>query len=73
MNEHSEEQTRQKIKDILEGLECMLTAHDSCAELVEYRNKRAVISCGAPCLKCDNRCIEDAIRDQLPDVEVIVQ
>ncbi len=69
----SEERVKQEIRDILDGLECILTAHDSCAELVEYRNKRAVISCGGPCLKCDNRCIEGAIKDRLPDVEVIVQ
>jgi len=69
----SEAQTKQKIREILEGLECMLTAHDSCAELAEYRDKKAVIHCGGPCLKCDNRCIEGAIRDQLPDIEVIIQ
>jgi hypothetical protein len=69
----SEEQTEKKIREILEGLECMLTAHDSCAELVEYKDNKAVIYCGGPCIKCDNRCIEDAIKDSLPDVEVIIQ
>jgi Fe-S cluster biogenesis protein NfuA len=73
MVENSDEQTEQKIREILEGLECMLTAHDSCAELVEFKDNRAVIYCGGPCLKCDNRCIEGAIKDQLPDVEVIIQ
>lgn len=65
--------TEQKIREILEGLECILTAHDSCAELVEFKDERAVIHCGGPCLKCDNRCIEDAIREKLPDVEVVIQ
>jgi hypothetical protein len=73
MAEKSEEQTKQKIREILESLECILTAHDSCAELVEYKDKTAVIYCGGPCLKCDNRCIEDAIKDSLPDIEVIIQ
>jgi hypothetical protein len=69
----SDEQTEQKIREILEGLECILTAHDSCAELIEFRDNKAVIYCGGPCIKCDNRCIESAIREQLPDIEVIIQ
>ncbi len=69
----SEENTKQKIREILEGLECILTAHDSCAELVEYSDNKALIYCGGPCIKCDNRCIEDAIKGQLPDIEVIIQ
>jgi hypothetical protein len=70
MNDKS---TEREIRAILEGLECILTAHDSCAELAEFSNNRAVIYCGGPCLKCDNRCIEDAIREKLPDVEVVIQ
>jgi hypothetical protein len=73
MVEKSEEQTEQKIREILEGLECILTAHDSCAELVEFKGNTAVIYCGGPCIKCDNRCIEGAIKDQLPGIEVIIQ
>jgi hypothetical protein len=69
----SDAQTEQKIREILEGLECILTAHDSCAELIEYKDNKAVIYCGGPCIKCDNRCIEGAIKDQLPDVEVDIQ
>lgn len=65
--------TEEKIREILTGLECILTAHDSCAELIEFRDKRAVIYCGGPCLRCDNRCIEDAIKEKLPDIEVIIQ
>ncbi len=69
----SDAQIEQKIREILEGLECILTAHDSCAELIEYKDNKAVINCGGPCIKCDNRCIEGAIKDQLPDVEVVIQ
>jgi hypothetical protein len=65
--------TEEKIKEILEGLECILTAHDSCAELIELKDSRAVIYCGGPCVKCDNRCIEGAIKEKLPDIEVIIQ
>lgn len=65
--------TEEKIREILQGLECILTAHDSCAELIEFKDNRAVIYCGGPCVKCDNRCIEGAIKEQLPDIEVIIQ
>ncbi|HZV45798.1 MAG TPA: hypothetical protein VFG06_00440 [Thermodesulfovibrionales bacterium] len=73
MPEKSEERTEQKIREILESLECILTAHDSCAELIEFKDNRAVIYCGGPCINCDNRCIEDAIKEQLPDIEVMIQ
>ena len=73
MVEKSEERTERKIREILESLECILTAHDSCAELIEYKDNRAVIYCGGPCINCDNRCIEDAIKEQLPDIEVMIQ
>jgi hypothetical protein len=65
--------TEKKIREILQGLECILTAHDSCAELTEFKDNIAVIYCGGPCVKCDNRCIEGAIKEQLPDIEVIIQ
>ncbi len=73
MAEKTTDSTVEKIKEILESLECILTAHDSCAELIEFKDNRAVIYCGGPCVKCDNRCIEGAIKEKLPDVEVIIQ
>ena len=66
---HYEEQ----IREILNSLECILTAHDSCAELMEFKDNRAVIHCGGPCKQCDNRCIEDAVKEKLPDIDVVIQ
>jgi hypothetical protein len=65
--------TEEKIKEILEGLQCILEAHDSCAELVEFKEDRAVIHCGGPCIRCDNRCIEEAIKDKFPNIQVIIE
>jgi hypothetical protein len=73
MHAKDTETTEEKIRTVLEGLECILTAHDSCAELVELKDNKAVIYCGGPCVKCDNRCIEGAIKEKLPDIEVIIQ
>ena len=69
----SANETEEKIKEILEGLSCILTAHDSCAELMEFKDNKAFIYCGRPCVQCDNRCIEGAIKEKLPDVEVIIR
>ncbi len=63
----------EKIRNILDSLECILTAHESCAELVELKDNKAIIYCGGPCKQCDNRCIEEAIKAELPDLEVIIQ
>ena len=73
MTEKTTDSTVERIKEILDSLECILTAHDSCAELIEFKDNRAVIYCGGPCVNCDNRCIEGAIKEKLPDVEVIIQ
>jgi Fe-S cluster biogenesis protein NfuA len=67
------ENSEEKIREILKSLQCILTAHESCAELVELRDNKAVIHCGGPCKQCDNRCIEEAIKEKLPDIEVIIQ
>jgi hypothetical protein len=73
MADKSEEHIAGEIREVLEGLACILTAHDSCAELIEFKDNKAFIYCGGPCIKCDNRCIEDAIRAKLPDIEVVIQ
>ena len=67
------ENVEEKIREILEGLKCILEAHDSCAELTEFKDNRAVVYCGGPCVNCENRCIEDAIKEKFPDIEVIIR
>jgi len=69
----SDKSTEEQIREILDSLQCILTAHESCAELIEFKDNIAVIYCGGRCVKCDNRCIEGAIKDKLPDIEVIIQ
>ena len=63
----------EEIREILDSLQCILSAHDSCAELVKVKDNRAVINCVGPCLHCDNRCIEEAIKEKLPDIEVVLR
>ena len=65
--------TEEKIREIIDSLQCVLTKHDSCAEVIEVKNNRAVIFCGGPCRNCDNRCIEEAIKGRFPDLEVIIR
>jgi flavoprotein len=67
------ENVEEKIREILEGLKCILEAHDSCAELTEFKDNRAIVYCGGPCVNCDNRCIEDAIKEKFPDIEVTIR
>lgn len=69
----AEKATEEKIKEIIDSLQCVLTKHDSCAELIEFKDNTAVIFCGGPCKNCDNRCIEEAIKGVLPHLEVIIR
>ncbi len=73
MDKETKDTKEAKIRAVLESLQCILTAHESCAELIDFKDGRAVIHCGRPCMQCDNNCIEESIRDVLPDVEVIIQ
>jgi len=68
-----EKTTEEKIREIIDSLQCVLTKHDSCAELIEFKDNTAVIFCGGPCKSCDNRCIEEAIKGTFPDLEVIIR
>jgi len=68
-----EKTTEEKIREIIDSLQCVLTKHDSCAELIEFKDNTAVIFCGGPCKSCDNRCIEEAIKGIFPDLEVIIR
>lgn len=38
--------TEEKIREIIDSLQCILTKHDSCAELIELKDNAAVIFCG---------------------------
>ncbi len=68
-----EKASEEKIREIIDSLQCVLTKHDSCAELIEFKDNTAVILCGGPCRNCDNRCIEEAIKGRFPDLEVIIK
>jgi hypothetical protein len=71
--ESLEKANEEKIREVIDSLQCVLTKHDSCAELVELKNNTAVIFCGNPCKNCDNKCIEEAIKGKFPDLEVIIR
>jgi Fe-S cluster biogenesis protein NfuA len=68
----AEQANEEKIREIIDSLQCVLTKHDSCAEFIEFKDNAAVIFCGGPCKNCDNRCIEEAIKRRFPDLEVII-
>jgi Fe-S cluster biogenesis protein NfuA len=68
-----EKTTEERIREIIDSLQCVLTKHDSCAELIEFKENTAVIFCGGPCKSCDNRCIEEAIKGKFPNLEVIIR
>lgn len=69
----SVDNTEEKIREILKKLNYLFEAHDGFAELAEFKDNRAVIYCGGLCARCDSKCIEEAIKDKLPDIEVIIR
>lgn len=67
------DKTEEKIREILNNLNYLFEAHDGFAVLAECSNNRAVIYCGGLCSHCDSKCIEEAIKAKIPDIEVIVR
>jgi len=59
------------ITEILNSIAPLLKAHKGFAELGEVKGNRAVIYCGGHCIDCSDKCIEDAIKEKLPDIEIV--
>ena len=67
------DEIKERIMKILDNLQCVLDKHEGCAELIEVKDNKVILYCGGQCAGCDNRCVESSIKDELPDVEVILQ
>jgi len=67
------EKIEEKVRTILDNLQCVMDKHGGCAELIEVKDNKVILYCGGKCADCDNRCVESSIKDQLPDVDVILQ
>jgi len=63
--------TEKEVMEVLESIKSQVNAHDGFAELGEIKNNKVVIYCGSECAPCDNKCIEEALKDKIPDIEVI--
>jgi Fe-S cluster biogenesis protein NfuA len=59
------------LREILDSIKTQVNAHDGFIELVEIKENKVVIYCGGECVSCDNKCIEEALKDKLPDIEII--
>jgi Fe-S cluster biogenesis protein NfuA len=62
---------KEQIIEILNSLDPSLKAHTCFLELSEITDNKVVIYCGGQCTGCDSKCIEEAIKEKLPDIEVI--
>lgn len=60
-----------KIQETLDILRIYIEAHDGFAELGEIKGNRVTIYCGGQCLDCEPKCIENAIKDKVPGIELV--
>lgn len=68
-----QEKIEEKVRTILDNLQCVLDKHEGCAELIEVKDNKVILYCGGKCAECDNKCVVGAIQDELPDIEVILR
>ena len=64
-------QTKKRIEEALSSMNSLIEAHKGYAELGDIKGNSVVIHCGGQCTDCDTRCIEDAIHQNVPGIEVI--
>jgi hypothetical protein len=62
-----------QITEILDSMSLILDSHESSAEIVEIKGNRVVIQIIRQYADCDTNCIEDAIYEKLPDIDLIFQ
>ncbi|MCK5139754.1 MAG: NifU family protein [Thermodesulfovibrionia bacterium] len=60
-----------QITEILDSMSYILDSHESSAEIVEIEGNKVVIQMIGQCADCDTNCIEEAIYEKLPDIELI--
>jgi len=63
--------SEKNVMEILDSIKSQVNAHDGFLELGEIKDNKVVIYCGGECAPCDNKCIEEALKEKLPDIEVI--
>ncbi|TNF55027.1 hypothetical protein EP227_03335 [bacterium] len=64
-------ETENQIKEILDSLKPLLDSHDCFMDLYEVKGNKVFISCGGEGVTCDSKCIEEVIKQKLPDIEII--
>ena len=62
-----------QITEILDSMILILDLHESSAEIVEIKDNRVVIQMIGQCAECDTNCLEEAIYQKLPDIDLIFQ
>ncbi len=62
---------KENVKAALDSLKYVIESHDGFAEMGEVSDKRVVIYYSGQCADCDSACIEDAIKEKVPGIEVV--
>lgn len=70
-NVMNKNEIKKQVTEILDSMNWILDAHDSSAELVEVKGNKVVIHFVGQCADCETNCVEDAIYEKLPDIELI--
>jgi len=68
---NSMDKTHKLISEILGSMQPLIEAHKGFAYLGEVKGNSVVIFCGGQCVNCIDKCIEDAIKERLPDIEIM--
>jgi Fe-S cluster biogenesis protein NfuA len=63
--------TEDVLRKILESIKNQINAHGCSLELGEIHDRKVVIYCGGKCTSCDSKCVEDALKERVSDIEVI--
>lgn len=65
--------TKKQIAEILDSMNWILDAHNSSAELIEVKGNRVVIQVEGQCADCDTNCLEEAIYNKFPAIDLTLR
>ncbi len=62
---------KERVRAALDSLKYIMESHDGFAEIGEISDSRVEIYYSGKCADCDSACIEDAIKEKVPGIEVV--
>ncbi len=63
--------TKKEIEEILNGLSPQLEAHKCSLEVSAVKGNKVFIYCSGEGAVCEDKCVDEIIKEKFPDIEIV--